>query len=245
MNTLDTSIETLKKTVSSLFVVLALGGTPLCAQMLTSESLGDLIATNGSLTIGDKTFSNFSFVASGLNTNPDNLTVQVSLQNGADVLSFVGPTAVNNLTGNNSVIGDLELGYSVVATGGLIASIDQSVTPNAMQVPGNQILIGETVGNGNGETVADSNLSLSPSDLSDPSSEPGDNLTLTLGLSNISVTTDILVAAGPDQLVGLSVLNQSFHQVGAATPEPSTWMLLIGGIGALAWFQRRRLVGTR
>jgi hypothetical protein len=234
----ETSMKNFKKTAASLFVLAALGATPLCAQILTTASLGQLIADNGSLTIGDKTFSDFSFVASGLSTNPDNLTVTASESNGIYDLSFIGMTAVNNLLGTGSALGDLELSYMVTASAGSIDTIDQSMTPNALVAPGNQILSGETVQNDGGVVVADSMLSLTPSDLSDPSAEAGDNLVLTGGpYPQVSVTSDTLIAAGPGQLVGLSVLQQSFHQV--AAPEPSTWLLLIGGVVVLGFSQRR------
>jgi hypothetical protein len=242
MKNFETSIKICKKAVGSLFLLVALGATPLCAQMLTSESLGQLIGTNGSLTIGDKTFSDFGFVASGLSTNPDDLMVTLSTApNGVDFLSFIGATAVNNLAGSDSVIGDLELSYTVTAASpGTIFTIDQSMTPNALVVTGNQIISEETVQNNVGVVVGNSTLSLTPSDLSDPPAEPGDNLVLTGGpYPQLSVVSDTLIAAGPGQLVGLSVLQQSFHQ--SSTPEPSAWVLLIGGIGALAFIQRRRL----
>jgi hypothetical protein len=241
MKNLETSIKNCKKTVGSLVLLVALGATPLCAQMLTSASLGSLIADNGSLTIGDKTFSDFGFVASGLSTNPDDLTVIASAANGTDFLTFIGMTAVNNLTGTTSELGDLELSYTVTASAGSISAIDQSMTPNALVAVGNQIISEETVQNDNGVVVGNSTLSLTPSDLSDPAPEAGDNLVLTGGpYPQVVVASDTLIAAGPGQLVGLSVLQQSFHQQ-SVTPEPSTWVLLIGGIGALAFVTRRRL----
>ncbi len=101
------------------------------AQILTTSTLGVLVADHGSLTVGDKTFSNFNYVASQLGTDPANLTVTVSIANGIYYLDWSGIIAVNNLAGTGSVLGDVKLSYTVTANPGSIAMIDQNYTPNA------------------------------------------------------------------------------------------------------------------
>ncbi|HZL12529.1 MAG TPA: hypothetical protein VFC85_00160, partial [Verrucomicrobiae bacterium] len=142
---------------------------------------------------------------------------------------------VNNLGGATPLLGDLQLTYTVTANSGLISMIDQSYTPNALPATG-QIIIGETVQVPGGAIVANSTLTLSPTDLSDPAPEAGDNLFVNPNQPVLNVTKDILIDADAGQLVGLSDVEQSFHQV--AVPEPMTVTIL--GLGALACFNHLR-----
>ncbi len=199
-------------------------------------TLGTLIADHGSITIGDKTFSNFAFTSSNLSTDASALEVSASIQNGIYYLDWSGPIDVANF-GTSPEQGDLKLSYTVTANPGSIVMIDQNYTPNALPA-GNQIIIGETVKTDSGAIVGNSTLTLNPTDLSDPAPEPGDNLVLEGGpYPQLSVVKDILIYAGVDQLVGLSDVEQSFHQV---VPEPSTWALLLGGAGLLGFMVFRR-----
>ena len=113
--------------------------------------------------------------------------------------------------------------------------IDQNYTPNALPATG-QIIIGETVQMPGGAIVANSTLTLTPTDLSDPAPEAGDNLFVNPNQPVLNVTKDILIDADAGQLVGLSDVEQSFHQV--AVPEPMTVTIL--GLGALACFNHLR-----
>src|ERR1700693_1278488 len=57
----------------------------------TSDTLQDLVQTNGSLTIGDKVFNNFDFFASGLtNFDPSQIRVTASFSNGEYFLTWAG-----------------------------------------------------------------------------------------------------------------------------------------------------------
>jgi hypothetical protein len=112
--------------------------------------------------------------------------------------------------------------------------IDQLYTPNATSASG-QIIIGETVRNNQGIIVGNSTLTLNPTDLSDPQAEAGDNLNFT-GEPQLFVVKDILIAAGAGNSVGLSDVQQSFHQV----PEPSAMLLGSLGGGLLLFLRLRR-----
>lgn len=207
----------------------AISISSLFAQVYT-DTLGDLVANNGTLTIGDKTFSEFGWTPSGaagaqLGAQAANLVVSASIVNGIYYLDYSGLIAVNNLIGAGSLSGQLLLSYTVTANAGSIAMIDQNYTPNALPVQGNQIIIGETVRNVGGVIVGNSTLMLNPSDFSDPNPEPGDNLNINPSANQLFVVKDIVITAAPGQLVGLSDVAQSFHQV----PEPGT--LLLGSLG--------------
>lgn len=196
------------------------------AQASTTDSLADLIG-GGSLTIGDKTFTGFSATphTALAGFDPSSITVVASIDaNGIYYLDFQGPVSVNNLGGSGTLTGDLLLKYTVTANPGSISMIDQDYTPNTDFSHGDpnlsSISIGETVKN-SGVTVGNSSLTLS--DLSDPIAESGDNLFINPSVSSLAVSKDILITAGPHSLVGLSDVEQSFHQV----PEPTT---IIAGV---------------
>jgi hypothetical protein len=224
----EMTMKTIKKTfgIAACIGILAASATSVFAQVST---LAGLVANNGTLTIGDKTFSNFGWAASlgdaiELNAQAAGLTVSAFIGlDGVYYLDFAGGLVVNNLGGNSSLLGDLKLTYTVTANPGSINMIDQLYTPNATPASG-QIIIGETVKNNQGIIVGNSTLTLNPTDLSDPQAEAGDNLNFT-GEPQLFVVKDILIAANAGNAVGLSDVRQSFHQV----PEPSA--MLLGSLG--------------
>jgi len=214
----------------------AMAVAPVFAQ--TIYTLGDLVSSGGTLTIDDKTFSNFAWQTAdaGLNSQAANLIVTTSSSGGVDYLDFSGAISVDNISGNGTLMGDLILSYTVTANPGAINMIDQQYTPLAGTTTNSgQIVIGETVAY-NGVTVANSTLSLNPPDLSDPQPEPGDNLNINPAENQLAVTKDILIAAYAGNMVGLTNVEQSFHQV----PEPGTMLLGSLGGGLLLFLRSRR-----
>jgi PEP-CTERM motif len=226
----------------ALFTQVQLAGA--AAQSNSTNNLANLISTGGTLTIGDKTFSNFGIFASGadaseLAADASGLNVTASIAGGIYYLDWSGLIGVNNLFGTSPLLGDLQLKYTVTVTGpNVISMIDQNYTPNALPA-GGQIIIGETAKNILGAIVGNSTLTLNPTDLSDPAPEPGDNLNINPGEQQLFVTKDIFIAAATGQFVGLSDVEQSFHQV-AAVPEPASVKLILFGLAALAGFQGLR-----
>lgn len=214
-----------------------MGVTPLFAQ----ATLAYLVANNGTLTIGDKTFSNFGWQASladasELNTDAAGLIVTPQMLDGIYYLDFSGGIVVDNLLGTSTLLGDLKLTYTVTASPGwIINMIDQNYTVNALQNSG-QIIIGETVKDAQAIIVGNSTLTLNPLDLSDPLAETGDNLNINPGEQKLFVMKDITIAAYANQLVGMSDIQQSFHQV----PEPSAMLLGSLGGGWLLFLRSRR-----
>jgi hypothetical protein len=209
-----------------------------------TDNLGNLVSTGGTLTIGDKTFSNFGYFASGadaseLAADAAGLNVTASILGGVYYLDWSGLIGVNNLFGASPLLGDLKLTYTVTAASpGLINYIDQSYTPNALP-SGGQIIIGETVFSPSaGEILANSTLTLNPTDLSDPAPEAGDNLGIPNGAAQLNVTKDIFIGAAAGQFVGLSDVEQSFHQMSeVAVPEPTSIGLVLFSLTTLAGFQ--------
>ena len=218
-------INGLAKAILVLSVASVVAGIPLFAQ--TIYTLGDLVNSGGTITIGDKTFSNFGWQSANATLNSDAaaLVVTVSSSGGVDYLNFSGLIALDNTLGNADLTGDVNLTYTVTANPGSIDMIDQSYTPlTATTSAAGQIIIGETVAN-NGIIVANSTLTLNPPDFIDPQPEPGDNLNINPSANQLAVIKDITIDAFAGNVVGLTNVEQSFHQV----PEPGT--LLLGGLG--------------
>ena len=182
--------------------------------------------SSGSLTIGDKIFSGFSFSESGLSGfNASQITVTASIgPGGVDYLTFGGTMA---LAGYSFATADLLLGYSVTATHGAISMIDQLYTGGALN---GSLLINETATGG----AATAHSQLSVNDVSDPNTYPsgpfdiGENdlLSVIPPQTTLIVTKDLAftildgntnINNGISQ-VSVSSVQQSFHQV----PEPTT-----------------------
>jgi hypothetical protein len=202
----------------------------------TTDNLAHLVATNGSLTIGDKVFSDFSFLATGLTSfNASQIQVTASFSGGIYYLTWAGNMS---LVGTGPVSADLLLNYTVTALGGQIDMIDQLYTGSAQPVGGAFISVDETVRNSQGTLVANSHLQ--GDDLSDPFAEVGDDLIINPGESVLHVTKDIgFGILNPNGgFVTISQVSQSFHQV----PEAGTTAMLAVGaaLAGVAAFRRRR-----
>lgn len=215
-------------------------------------SLGELISTQGSITIGDKQFSNFRYTANGFtndltgsvwgNTEADYLaqarlvTVTGDIQDGNYGLDFM-----SNWHAENGVEASFGIDYAVTV-----------LDPN--KYLSDFHLDGSPSGTGNGhvnvlETVSDSvGHSLIPT--TPPGSlniyfhSPNELQQNDFSLTNAGVMpksafieTDVTFSAPLNSTASLGHMQQSFSQ---AVPEPSTFVLaLCGGIGAL-WMSRRR-----
>ncbi len=200
-----------------------------------TDNLQNLATTGGSLTVGDKTFSNFSFLASGL-TSFDASKIQVTA-------SFAGGTYFLTWGGNISLVSgsgapvtaDLLLNYRVTAATGMINMIDQQFTGSAQPSGGAFLAIDETARDINGNLVANSHLDAN--DISDPSAEPGDNLNLNPAQQVIDVTKDIAFGIVNGGMISVSEIRQSFHQI----PEAGTTSMLVVGLGILGFVVRQKI----
>jgi hypothetical protein len=205
----------------------------------STDNLADLVATDGSLTVGDKTFSGFSYVDPGLTDfNASQITVTASSLDGVDYLTWAGNFTYLSATPGSA---DLLLNYTVTASAGLITEIDQQYTGGVGLGVG-AISIAETVSAGNLGQVASSYLTTG--DTSTPNMILGSGEPYIVpGQSQLEVTKDINLAVidGPGQ-VTVSQIEQSFHQ--SVVPDGG-WTVALLGSALTAMGLIRTKVGNR
>jgi hypothetical protein len=203
-------IKSLVKTMLVFGFTSAMGVTPLFAQVTNSGTLAGL-TNGGTLSIGDKTFTGFSYTASGLTSfNPTNITVTATESNGIDYLTWSGNIS---LVSGDLATASLLLNYIMTANSSSISMIDQRYIGS---VTNGSVLINETATSA-GAPTAHSQLSVN--DVSDPNTYPngpfdiGENdlLSVTPPQSTLSVTKSIsLVVIGGS--ITIDQVEQSFHQ---------------------------------
>ncbi len=212
-----------------------MGAAPLFAQVYTG-TLADLAATGGSLTVGDKTFSGFSYVASSDLTSfdPSQITVMAGIgSDGVYYLTWSGNIALATF---GTAVADLKLNYIVSASAGSIVMIDQAYTGSAQG--GGLLAVDETAALGSFGGIIVGQSHLTALDVSDPPAEINDVLNIVPPQTLLYVTKDIALAAiaPAGSLVTISQVSQSFHQV----PEPGTLLLAGLGGGLLLFLKSRR-----
>jgi hypothetical protein len=209
--------------VISVFGALLFGGagSPAAASTICSFSLDDLIAEDGSITVGDKLFDQFGYLSTG--DMPD--------------ASGVNVVPTTDAGGN----------FGLRFQGGFLDLFDDNprFLISDVHLAGNPAIIGpegqESGLIGVQETFLPDDLtSLAIFDI-----EPGSTVQLvdwdflTTPVKTLHVQKDIIAFAdAAGSAATLSFVDQTFSQV-AAVPEPSTISLLILGMAAL-WRLRRK-----
>lgn len=222
----------MKKLTKHLVVAMALVAFASFGTAQTTDNLQHLVDTNGSLTIGDKTFSDFDYLADGLtNFNANNIRVTASFEGGIYYLTWAGNMS---LVSGGAATADLLLNYRVTAMAGLINMIDQFYTGSAQPQGGAFLAIDETVRDINGNLVANSHLD--GQDLGDPFAETGDDLDIDPAQRVLDITKDIGFGIVNGGFVTISEVRQSFHQV----PEAGTTVMLGLGLALVGVVTFRR-----
>ena len=227
------------KTLMKLACLAAVASAVVSSVDASPVSLASLV-NGGSITIGDKTFSDFGFASAQFQVSDAFVDATVDSR-GVYHLTFTGP-----FISYNSAPSDLSLKYSVATTSGLplIIGIDQSFELTTGGA-GGFVLIGETVRRDSfmGPTVAQSSLAHMTGfpgmdDFEDPIAEPltGDQLLIQPGLAKVYVTKDVFTLGMPGGMVGPSRLVQSFHQLPINVPDGgATSAALVLALGALVY----------
>lgn len=230
--------KTLKLIAASIAVTAASHAAP--------YNLGTLVTTSGSISIGDKVFSNFGFTSSQYNAADASVSASVDSA-GVYHLTLQGPWATFLSTTPTS----LTIQYTVETTlpGARIAGIGQAFVLSSAGT-GGTIEVKEEVRQGSfaGSVEALSHLSYAAGappalDLEDPAAEPsqGDQLSVPL-LSKVYVTTVIDMAATRTGAVGATTLVQHFSQVTVPDTGATLGLVGLGLLGVVA--ARRRLAAN-
>jgi hypothetical protein len=228
----------------ALAAVLALGLSGNMAHAVTID-LATLIANNGSITEGDKIFSNFTLVI----TRPDLDLNTAGVQNasgplngtGISVTSFTTDPLHHGLTFNGGFFAglaglagdiDVNIGYRVSTVGGAALIHDIALDFDAaILTPVASGSVVETVRTLGGTVVGLINVN-------NPPPHFNDTMILAGGpYSAVNVTKDIHLIALAGGHVELSTINQTISQV----PEPTSVLLLGSGLAAFGvWGMKRR-----
>jgi hypothetical protein len=216
-------------------------GAPTTRADVTDPSLQDLITSGGSLTVGDKVFSQFGYTAtSGDAPLASNISVGQIPPAGTDAFGNFGirfGLAGFDAPGNN-VATDFLITYAVTAPSALLTDIhllsNLSIagTPAPGDVPFGHIV--ETIraaGNPQIAQISNSVTATSSSLSALATFNPAGPYT------TIFVTKDVQLFSTPGAIVTVSFIDQAFSQV----PEPSAWLLtgLELSCGCVLVFSRR------
>ena len=233
------------KLLWGLVAVLALG---LSAGRAEAISLADLITNNGTITVDDKIFSNFSLVV-----NREDLDlVTPGFQNDSGPLSASGvtvtATSIDPLhqmltfsggffaglgAGGGAGDADYLIGYTVTTTNGLPLINDIELTFNGV--------VTDPIATANVVEQAFVNGNLVGTVFVNTPSNLGTNSIILAGgpFTSVTVQKDIHLVASAGGHVSISAINQTISQV--PVPEPASLLFLGSGLAVIGvWSMRRQ-----
>jgi len=195
-----------------------------------SVTLADLIANGGTVTSGDKVFSNFMYSSTGSMPSAHLINVIPITQGGTFGIEFQG--------GFNSTAGmspsDALIKFTVTSGAGDITGAIMRGNPLVVGAPPNgSISVTETF------LPELTNTKLSIFDIQPGNvSQSMDSTTFNHPVHALNVQKDILGTAVEGSVATLSFIDQLFPQDTQSVPEPASLMLV--GIGALGLFGYKR-----
>jgi hypothetical protein len=225
---------------NKLIAIFALTGMVAMLQTAQASLTLAQLAAGQTLSIGDKTFSGFSYTPSGLTSfNPNQIIVTATENGGIDYLTWSGNIS---LVSGGLGSAHLLLNYKVTANAGTINMIDQAYTGSGQN---GLLAVDETVSTDLGGVPIVGQSHLTGLDVSDPPAEGLDFLDIVPPESVLYVTKDIsfFVTSEYGGFITISQVSQSFHQV----PEPTTMiagalLLLPFAASTLRILRKRQMV---
>jgi hypothetical protein len=221
----------------ALMVVLAVS---LAANRAEAISLADLINNNGTITIDDKIFSDFSLIVNGGTgafgpADASGISVTATQIDAThEMLTFSGGFFAGLGVGGPASSVDYLIGYTVSTTNGLPLINDIELSFNGVvtspiataNVTEQAFVNGQLVGTVFVNTPT--NLGTNQVPLG-----PGGPFT------SVTIQKDILLVAAPDGQVSISAINQTISQV--PVPEPTSLLFLGLGLAGLGIWKRKSM----
>lgn len=211
--------------------------TPVCPD---GGSLSAFLGAGYSCQVGDKIFSNFSYVSSAfggaLAVPAAGVTVDTLGPVGSGASVFSNDIGLQFNAGWNALAGqttDSDIGFTVTVLGGAITIEDFGLAQVSGVLPNGSASVVE---NGCGPAPC------TPSELAVMTFDSGGSNTQRVAdtmfapLGSVTVSKDISVTGGTDGAAHLSLVSDTFSQV----PEPVSMSLMGGGLALLGLVRLRR-----
>ncbi len=209
---------------------IALLGAGLAFLVTTSAQaalLSDLISGNGSITNGDKVFSNFGYIATGENPTADRVNVNPTTDGSGNLgIRFSGGFV--DLDNNGASDALISFKVTVTDPSRKINDVHLAFNGDVVGAPGTTGFVGIT------ETFlpTDPNVQLSVFEIQPAgTTKLTDWANLTTPVSELFVQKNIILLSGPGAVATISFIDQTFSQV----PEPTALGLIVSGIAILVF----------